>query len=188
MKNLPLTFSLCMAFGLVGCGQSSQIQQYVAERENERVFTTDALREEFPVIPFEWTPPKSWEVAENDQFSLVAWTTGPKVAQARITVSNVNAASGVEAQVTRWRGQIGLPPIDDPKELMSSLSDLRIGDVTGTWVELKGGAETILAFLVPLEDKLWVFRYRSSNETAAKEKSGFRTWCESIKIRTERAR
>ena len=168
---------------LSGCGQTTEIREYVADREIERVVTTDVLRNDYPRLPFDWPSPETWRKAENDQFSLVAWTTGPKTSEARITLSNVNAASGIEAQVVRWRGQIGMPAVSDPEELKKALTEIQLGEVTGTWVELKGGAETILAMLVPFEDKLWVFRYRSSNETATVEAKSFRGWCEAIRIK-----
>jgi hypothetical protein len=181
MKQLTQrTVCLITVILLSGCGQTTEIREYVAEREIDRVVTTDVLRDEFPTLPFEWPTVEGWRTAENDQFSLVAWTAGPKTSEARITVSNVNAASGIEAQVARWRGQIGMPEVSDPEELKKGLSEIRLGEVTGTWVELKGGAETILAMLIPFEDKLWVFRYRSSNETATLEAKSFRGWCEAI--------
>ena len=81
---------------------------YVVEREEERIFTSDLLKSEFPTIPLQWDAPSEWDLAENDQFSTMAWSTGPEGSQARITVSAVPASAGVEPQVIRWRRQIGL--------------------------------------------------------------------------------
>ena len=97
---------------LAGCGSPGEIRQYTVEPENERIVTSDVLKDEFGAIPFEWEAPESWTLARNDQFSKVAWEVGPKVDGGRITVSAVSMGMGLSSQVSHWRGQIGLEQSD----------------------------------------------------------------------------
>ena len=166
---------------LVGCGPKGEVREYVVKSDGERVFTSDLLKSEFGVIPFNWEVPELWKLAGNDQFSKVAWTVGPKEDPARMTVSDLPIAAGLVPQIGRWRGQIGitLADSDDP---MQGTETLKLDGGSGTYVAFTGEEETILGLMVPLDDKLWIFKYRSSNAVADQQKERFRKFCESVKI------
>lgn len=165
----------------VGCNKSSGIVQYEVDRESDKVLTSDLLRDQFDPIPFRWKVPAEWAEAENDQFSAMAWTAGPKSDPARITVSGLSAASGLEAQVVRWRGQLQLPEMA-VAEVMKSVEDVMLQGGTGKWCAFSNDTETILGMIVPHQDKLWIIKYRSGNDTAAKERDTFRRFCESLQV------
>jgi hypothetical protein len=165
----------------VGCNKSSGIVQYEAPRESDKVLTTDLLRDQFDPIPFRWKVPAEWTEAENDQFSAIAWTVGSKSDPARITVSGLSAASGLEAQVVRWRGQLNLPEMG-VAEVMKSVKDVTLQGATGKWCEFKNDTESILGMIVPHEDKLWIIKFRGENATADKVRDAFRGFCESLKV------
>ena len=164
-----------------GCNKSSGVLQYDVDRESEKVLTTDLLRDQFDPIPFRWKVPAEWAEAENDQFSAMAWTAGPKSDPARITVSGLSAASGVEAQIVRWRGQLQLPEMA-VSEVMKSVEDVMLQGATGKWCAFANDTESILGMIVPHQDKLWIIKYRSGNDTAAKERDVFRSFCESLQV------
>ena len=88
MNKLPLSVTLLLVT-LSGCGSSSDIREYEVAREDEKVLTSDLLRDQFEAVPFRWEIPKDWVAAQNDQFSAFAWTSGPADASARITVSDL---------------------------------------------------------------------------------------------------
>lgn len=173
--------SLLVALFCVGCGPRAEIRQYTVEPENERIITSDVLKDEFGAIPFEWDAPKSWTVARNDQFSKVAWEVGTDVDNGRITVSDVSMGMGLESQLTRWRGQIGMEQAegDDP---MKDTEQLKLDGGTATYVDFKGEEQSILGMMFPHEGKLWVFKFRGSNAVTQEQKERFRKFCESVKI------
>ena len=174
-----------LLFSLTGCQEKPVIRQYSVTAEAKKIVTTEAVRSQFPVIPFHWTVPSDWRMAPNDQFSVVAWTAGPKdpKSEARITLSDLPASAGLEAQVVRWRGQVSLPAVD-PAEAMKGMESLKIGSETGTLVELKGPEETILGLIVSRPDKMWVVKYKSPRATADQQRKSFREFCESFRIET----
>ena len=180
MNKLPLYITLLL-FTLSGCGSSSDIREYEVAREDEKVLTSDLLRDQFEAVPFRWDVPKDWVAAQNDQFSAFAWTTGPSDASARITVSDLPGTAGVEPQFVRWRGQLQLPETD-PAEMMKNVETLTLKGLTGQWMTINSDTETILGMIASYKDKLWVFKYRSSNSTAEVQRAAFRSFCESLNV------
>ena len=90
-----------------------------------------------------------------------------QVHSGRITVSGLSAASGLEAQIVRWRGQLKLPEMA-AAEVMKSVEDVTLQGATGKWCEFNNDTESILGMIVPHEDKLWIIKFRGSNATAEK--------------------
>lgn len=180
MNKLP-PFIALLLFTLSGCGSSSDVREYEVAREDEKILTSDLLRDQFEAVPFRWEVPKDWVSAQNDQFSVFAWTAGPADAAARITVSDLPGTAGVESQFIRWRGQLQLPEMD-PTAMMKDVETLTLKGPTGQWIEIKGDSETILGMIASYKDKLWVFKYRSSNATAELQRAAFRSFCESLSV------
>lgn len=179
--RLAPVLGLLLASTFVGCKPQSAIRQYTVKAESERIVTSDLLKSEFGAVPFQWQAPKSWTVAENDQFSKFAWEVGTKADSARVTVSAVSMGMGLMSQLTRWRGQIGISAAegDDP---MSGTEQLDLGGTTATFIDFKGEEQTILGMMFSLEEKLWVFKFRGSNAVADKQRERFRKFCESVEI------
>jgi hypothetical protein len=172
---------MCLPLSVLaaGCQQKSEIREYEVTAESTEILTTDVLRDQFQPFPFDWEVPAHWKESPNDQFSQFAWTAGPSGKEARITVSDLPESAGVEPQFVRWQGQLSLPE-SAAADLLRSVERVPIGRSVGQWVEINGENETILGMIVPYQDKLWVFKYRSVNGTAKIERDGFRTFCESL--------
>ncbi|MEO2036172.1 MAG: hypothetical protein ABGZ35_29210 [Planctomycetaceae bacterium] len=162
-----------------GCSEPPAIQKYVVASENQKNLTSELLRREFPPIPFRWDVPETWNVTSNDQFSVRAWKAGPPEKQARITLGQFPARTGIPAQVMRWRGQVGLKT-DSEDAAMQDVQALRTKNGAGSFATVEGEAETILAFILPIETQFWIFRFKGPNSTAESEDDRFRRFCESL--------
>jgi hypothetical protein len=126
-----------------------------------------------------WTVPADWQEVPASQFLLVEYS----IAEANGTKADVNVAElsgnggGVLANVNRWRGQIGLNPVDesDLAKLTASL------DVTGgqaTWVDLTGTDANgqpmrLVAAIVPMGDQTWFYKLMGDEKIVAREKDAF---------------
>jgi hypothetical protein len=176
-RSLFTVGTLCLI--TTGCGEPPAIRQYVVERENEKDLTSDLLRREFTPIPFRWNAPGTWKLASNDQFSLRAWTTGPPTEQARITLGQFPAHSGIPPQVQRWRRQLGLEQVRE-EDAMKSVNELKTKNGAGSFATVRGESETILAFILPIESNYWIFRFRGTNEIAKANSDVFHKFCESL--------
>jgi hypothetical protein len=178
LKNFLVPFLLLV---ITGCGQGSDIREYEVDREQEKILTSDVLRDQFEAVPFRWSVPKNWTATENDQFSAFAWTAGSGEAAARITVSELPGTAGVEPQFVRWRDQLMMPKID-PADVMKSVETLTMKGLTGQYIDIEGDSESILGMIVSHKGKLWIFKYRSANSTADQQRDAFRKFCESLSV------
>ncbi len=166
---------------LSGCAPAPEIREYTVESEHDRVFTSEMIRSQFPAIPFQWGVPDSWVVTDNDQFSKMAWQVSLDGDEGRITLSDLPGAAGLVPQVIRWRGQIGLTA--DPKaDPMDGTETVKLDGGTGTIVDLEGEEESILGMLLPVMDKLWIFKFRGRNKLASAQRDSFRAFCKSVRI------
>jgi len=177
LRTIFIAGNLCLF--TAGCDDSPAIRQYVVQSENEKKLTSDLLRREFTPIPFRLDIPSTWKLASNDQFSLRAWTTGPPVKPARITLGRFPGHSGIPAQVQRWRRQLGLDQISDD-EAMKNVAALRTQNGVGSFATVGGESETILAFILPMESNYWIFRFRGTNKIAKANSDVFHRFCESL--------
>ena len=181
--SFRLKLVACAVCGLavVGCGNQGEIRQYTIPPEREDVITSEVLKDEFGAIPFEWEAPQDWTLAQNDQFSKVAWEVGDSVESGRITVSDVSMGMGLVSQLTRWRGQIGMEQ-KEGEDPMADTEQLKLGDTTATYVNFAGEEQSIIGMMFPYGGKLWVFKFRGSNAVAEEQRKTFRQFCESVKI------
>ena len=170
-----------VALVLSGCAPAPEIREYTVESEHNRVFPSEMIRSQFPPIPFQWGVPESWVAGDNDEFSKMAWQVSLDGDEGRITLSDLPGAAGLVPQITRWRGQIGITadPNSDP---MDGAETIKLDGGTGTIVDLKGEEETILGMLLPLGDKIWVFKFRGRNKLADSQRDSFRAFCKSVRI------
>jgi len=187
-KHLPAPYAKMIAGVLLlvtaGCSDTAPIRAYTVEAEQPQLRTSDVLRREFGTLPFDWKVPGSWQLADNDRFSKVAWQVGGKLDGARITVSEVSMGMGVVSQITRWRGQVGitLPPEENP---MKDTEQMKVDGRPATYMSFHGPKGSILGLMLPIDNALWVVKLRGETETAKDQESAFRTFCESIRILAE---
>jgi hypothetical protein len=137
-----------------------------------------------------WTVPAGWEERPPTQMLLAKFAAtgngaGPG---ADITVSRFpGATGGLLANVNRWRGQLGLAPVDD-----SGLGDLVTGlDLPGgkaSLVEMSGvDAKTnqpvrLVGIVAPRGDQTWFFKLVGSEAAARRERAAFLQFVKSVRF------
>lgn len=86
--------------------------------------------------PLRWTLPKGWTEAAGSAMRFATFTPPVKGKVDASVVVLPGPAGGELANVNRWRGQIGLPPLDEPalaaarKTLPTKAGPLRVYDFT----------------------------------------------------------
>ena len=100
-----------------------------------------------------------------------------------VSVSNLSGTGGgLLSNVNRWRGQVGMAPLDDAGLAREAVSIELAGGRKATVVDLGGsGANRILGAIVPDGDKTWFFKLTASDALARKEKEAFMGWVKSMK-------
>jgi hypothetical protein len=134
-----------------------------------------------------WTAPSDWQAKplgamRKGSFSI----SGDAGAVADLSITAFPGAVGGElANVNRWRGQVGLPAIDE-SALASSVTRLTSNGLTITLVDLAGtdpaNAQRILGAMVPYEGAMWFFKLSGPDALVAKNKPAFVEFIKTVKV------
>ena len=93
-------------------------------------------------------------------------------------------ASGLLANVNRWRGLIQLPKTTQ-QELDRDIKKIKVGQVMGDSIELIGPQTTTLGVIVAdaaNPGKIWVFKLGGDPQLAAREKKRFEDFVQSVRF------
>ena len=123
--------------------------------------------------------PAGWQEVPAAQFLLAEYSiTGANGTKAEVNVAELSGSGGgVLANVNRWRGQIGLEPVDETglAKLTTTL------DVTGgqaTLVDMigndmSGQSTRLVAAIVPMGDQTWFYKLMGDEKVVAGQKDAF---------------
>jgi hypothetical protein len=128
----------------------------------------------------DWKPPANWQALPGSPM-LRAHFLVPGAGDARAEV-NISAMGGMGggtlANVNRWRGQLGLEPVDDAglEQLASPLdvpgSKAVLVDLSGT-DKRSGQPARLVAVIVPQGQDTWFYKLMGEGTVVEKEKAGF---------------
>jgi hypothetical protein len=142
---------------------------------NAPMMATDAAGAGKPA----WTVPADWQEVPASQFLLaeysIADTNGAK---AEVNVAELSGnGGGVLANVNRWRGQIGLDPVDETGlAKVTTTMDITGGqatlvDLTGT--DANGQPTRLVAVIVPMGNQTWFYKLMGDEKIVDREKDAF---------------
>ncbi|MBX3435999.1 MAG: hypothetical protein KF861_00690 [Planctomycetaceae bacterium] len=126
-----------------------------------------------------FTPSDGWLPGKASAMRVASFLATEGDRQVDISVI---AASGDELEnVNRWRGQIGLPPVAQ-SDLDATVQELDVHGTTARMFELVGDSQTILAAILPGNDRTWFFKLMGDPALAAREKAAFEAFVESAQL------
>ena len=123
--------------------------------------------------------PAGWQEVPAAQFLLAEYSiTGANGAKAEVNVAELSGnGGGVLANVNRWRGQIGLDPVDETGlAKLTTAMDVTGGqatfvDMTGT--DANGQPTRLVAAIVPMGDQTWFYKLMGDEKIVASQKDAF---------------
>ncbi|MCB1120033.1 MAG: hypothetical protein KJT03_00670 [Verrucomicrobiae bacterium] len=117
-KNLSIAFaSILLVFA--GCSDEPSVQKYRVSKTPLPAATTAGTSVQpgggsDQGLPFTWVVPEGWEAGKSSSMRLASYnvplSTGETGDFSLVQLSG--AAGGVMANINRWRGQIGLEPVE----------------------------------------------------------------------------
>lgn len=157
----PLTATLLVAglIGWAGCNED-EIRVYRAPKEPQvsvDMTVSDPAASTPPRQPIQWTVPEGWRrLPGNRPMRVATFEAGDPANPVQIAVSSFpGQVGGLLANVNRWRGQVGLEPIEEADLTQQAVSLTPNGlhgilvDLTGHDAEDSGGAgQRILAAIL----------------------------------------
>ena len=133
-------------------------------------------------VPFTATPPADWSEGKVGGMRKAAFVIEDGDQKAEVTVIDLARDAGDRlANVNRWRGQVGLEPIDEA-QLRQSLRPIDVGELSGDFVDLVGSAgQTILGVIVDRGEKTWFFKLQGDSKVASAQQADFENYVRSVK-------
>ena len=141
---------------------------------------SDAPRIEVYTIPAEPAPPESWDLAtpfgpEKSRFSISEGLIGS--ANVSMTVLQGDGG-GMLGNVNRWRGQLGLEPVEekDLKDILKPVEVLggeaRLVDLTGT-SKRSQLEERLIGVIAPQGELTWFYKLMGTPDLVEKSQEEF---------------
>jgi hypothetical protein len=135
-------------------------------------------------LPFTYNAPAEWKLESNSRpMRLFTYLAGPADKPAQVFVSTLTASGfDLDANLARWRRQIGLPPDADPGT--TKISEIKIGGRDGKQVELTGPTQRLIVAFTGKQSILF-FKIQGPAEVVSEQKPAFDTFLSSVKFKAE---
>jgi hypothetical protein len=141
----------------------------------------------------QWKVPAGWEEQPASGMRVGSFSVNQDGKHADVSIIPLGRMAGGDlANVNRWRGQVGLPPIDEAK-LGQAGEPVTIGntpaklyDIAGTDLQTKQPTR-ILASMLSRDGATWFFKMTGPEDLVAKEKPRFKELLQSIQFKTAEA-
>ena len=131
-----------------------------------------------------WTVPPGWQEAPTGQFLVAKYlVAGNGGAQAAVNVSMSSGnGGGLAANVNRWRGQLGLPPV---AEILTTPIDVAgdkgvLVDMGGTDAKT-GQPSRLVGVIVSQTGQTWFYKLMGDSAVVEREKDAFTKFVQSVK-------
>ncbi len=141
-----------------------------------------------------WKTPEGWTEVPPGEMRVASFKIqGQNGKQAGVSVIPLPGLAGSdEANVNRWRGQVGLLPVS-PDELKKSVENVEAGGQPAQLYDIvgqnpgSGAPERILGVIQRRDDMAWFFKMTGDADLAEQQKPAFVAFLKSVKFTTVRA-
>jgi len=131
----------------------------------------------------QWKAPEGWTEVPPSSMRYASFSA-PAEDGSKIDISVVtfpgDGGSDVD-NINRWRGQIGLDPID-ANTVTSEVAPLKTADTTFSTAEIAGDKTRTIAAWTRRDGRVWFFKATGPNASVEKEKPNFVKFIESVRF------
>ena len=133
--------------------------------------------------PVKWHTPENWTAISPSSMRYASFTApaenGEKI---DISVVTFPGEGGSDSDnINRWRGQIGLPPIDK-NAVTSQIAPLKTEDATFSIADIVGAKARTIAAWTRHDGRTWFFKATGPSAAVEKEKPNFVKFIESVRF------
>jgi hypothetical protein len=142
--------------------------------------------------PTSWQPgPPSTFVKSS--FQITAGAQSAKVSISEFATRSAPVIADPLANINRWRGEVGLPPIQQA-DLEKSTEPIEVGGHKGSYVVLipeanqvaaGGPARATLGAMVTVGDNVWFFKMNGTRELVAARQDEFKAFLKSVRFESD---
>jgi hypothetical protein len=132
-----------------------------------------------------WDVPNDWNEESATQVGLAKFNIHGQSGDADVTVTAFGGgAGGLLANIVRWRGQVGLPPITEA-DLEKSYTSLDVPDGKAMLVDVNGTkngkATRIIGVVWPRGQQTWFYKMMGDASVVDHEKDAFLKFIQSVR-------
>ncbi len=131
-----------------------------------------------------WHAPASWAVRQASSMRKGSYALGPDGGVDLAVTAFPGDVGGPLANVNRWLGQVGLPPIEEPA-LADYTSHIQANGlvffIADTGAKDPAHPQRIVSAVVFWQGNSWFFKMTGPTELVAKEKPGFLEFLQSVR-------
>jgi hypothetical protein len=131
----------------------------------------------------QWKTPEGWTEVPPSSMRYASFSA-PTEDGGKIDISIVTfpGDGGSDADnVNRWRGQIGLAPID-PSAVISQVASLKTADTTFSTTDIAGDKTRTIAAWTRRDGRVWFFKATGPSADVEKQKPNFVKFIESVRF------
>ena len=130
-----------------------------------------------------WTTPEGWTEVPPSSMRYASFNAAAEEGgKIDISVVTFPGDGGSDADnVNRWRGQIGLAPVD-ANAVTSQVAPLKTGDTTFSTTDIAGNKTRTIAAWTRRDGRVWFFKATGPTAAVEKEKPNFVKFIESIRF------
>jgi hypothetical protein len=130
-----------------------------------------------------WKTPADWKEVPPSAMRYASFSVlGENGAKLDISVVTFPGTGGGDAEnVNRWRGQIGLAPLDE-KDAAASIVPLKAGGADFLTVDLAGNDSRVITAWTRRNDRTWFFKMSGPGPMVENEKAKFLDFLRSIQF------
>jgi len=130
-----------------------------------------------------WTTPAGWSEVPPSSMRYASFSA-PAEEGGKIDISIVTfpGDGGSDADnINRWRGQMGLAPVD-ANAVTSQVAPLKTGDTIFSTTDIAGDKTRTIAAWTRHDGRVWFFKATGPNAAVEKEKANFVKFIESVRF------
>ena len=135
-----------------------------------------------------YTMPEGWKEKPLTQLRVASFEISENGKTADVSIIPLSGTAGGDpANVNRWRGQVGQPPLEE-SELKKSAELAQVGDKPADLYDLagtapgSGDAERIIGTIFHTEDSTWYFKMTGDAALVEKQKQAFIGFLKSVEF------
>jgi hypothetical protein len=130
-----------------------------------------------------WTTPEGWTEVPPSSMRYASFSApGEEGSKIDISVVTFPGDGGSDADnINRWRGQIGLDPID-ANAITSEVAPLKTADSTFSTTDIAGDKTRTIAAWTRRDGRVWFFKATGPSASVEKEKPNFVKFIESVRF------
>jgi hypothetical protein len=201
--SIPTFAAALLASALTGCGRDNVQVYHVATNETvvpqaPAIATAPsgtmpmsmpagmAAPDKSGMPKLKYVLPDGWKEKALTQMRVASFSVSENGKDADISVVPLGGMSGGDlANVNRWRGQVGLPQVDE-NTLEKSAETVAIADKTGSLYDLagtepgSGDSARILGAILHGDDAVWFFKMTGDAALVEKQKNNFIAFLKSV--------